>query len=418
MHIKLTSIQNLLGVAEQKDHEEIKEGWRPPTATTSRPQQIGFWMNFEMLLLDISVHDEKFEVIAWFDVMWKEDGNSDLEALFKNTTRRNDSFRIDYTSLSDDIRCLLPFRRNFLLNAVDLDFYDCFIKKLDHRHQSGSASSGSGSIFVEHFAFKATINERFELDEFPFDAQFLNLKIRINSDRFYLCSHCPRWLSSRSVTDGESASSSKRSLFHLNITDSIEAVWHLESPVIDFRAQKGRYRIPFHLIRLRVVRNPSFYIMNGVLPLFLVVSCSFAQVAIKEEDAADKLEFVVTILLTVAAFQFAFSSDLPQTSETTHIDVYIICAYLILSSMVAHIALCPLHETLFLTLCAMLWLGASLFFVWKWKRKTTPQDWRLRSIKEFEEWDLNAVSDLDFHTPSKWDVKGTRDTSDPSFEHY
>ena len=86
--------------------------------------------------------------------------------------------------------------------------------------------------------------------------------------------------------------------------------------------------------------------------------------------------------------------------------------------MVAHIALFPLHDELFLSFCALLWLAASLYFPWKWRRKTTPQDWRLRSIKEFEEWDLNAVDDLNFHNPSAGDVKGTNDVSDPSFEHY
>ena len=37
------------------------------------------------------------------------------------------------------------------------------------------------------------------------------------------------------------------------------------------RQDRGDYNFPFSLIRLRVRREPAFYLFNGVLPLFLVI---------------------------------------------------------------------------------------------------------------------------------------------------
>lgn len=91
-----------------------------------------------------------------------------------------------------------------------------------------------------------------------------------------------------------------------------------EDPWIDLRKKRPDYNYHFSVIRLRVVRDPFFYIFMDVLPLFLVIAVSFAHYAMSMEDfLGDKFSYLITLLLTTAAFQYSMNEDLPNTPELT-----------------------------------------------------------------------------------------------------
>lgn len=155
----------------------------------------------------------------------------------------------------------------------------------------------------------------------------------------------------------------------------------------------------FSLIRMRVLRNPGFYLYVGVLPLFLLVCCAFAAFSISSEtELGEKLSYVVTLLLTVSAFQYSLSTDLPKSSESTMIDTYILVAYLLLTIMIAEISIVAVlvdDEDLKATIDIL--VGAVCAIVWGWLtarfvirfckyKNGTSVNWNQLSMREMRTW--------------------------------
>ena len=182
--------------------------------------------------------------------------------------------------------------------------------------------------------------------------------------------------------------------------DSIKTSWHIQKPWFDFRLKRREYNFHFSVIQLRAQRKPLYYLLNGVLPIFLVVSCSFAQSIITYDDfLGDKLTYIITLLLTTAAFQYTLSSELPKTSETTRIDSYILIGYFILSVLTLQIAITKIlfdidydnsaiiTEVTILCACALIWIIKSIMFLTLYiKSRNNNIDWKMISIKQKKQW--------------------------------
>eukprot|EP01084_Bolivina_argentea_P263635 446292_1 len=198
-------------------------------------------------------------------------------------------------------------------------------------------------VFKLHINFRCKLYECFENSDsaFPFEWQFLNAQIPYIINEYSFSSTCPDFV--------------KRAYFHekywknaLDIwkhsilarkRDNVDE-WKLLSPWIDLRQERLDYNYEFYfgLIKYRVVRNPNFYMLYIILPLCLMVSCSFAILlpiwTQSDESISDRLTYIITLLLTVAAFQISITSDLPYKSQFTLIDQYFLLAYLILAALV------------------------------------------------------------------------------------
>merc|ERR1712083_709200 len=133
-----------------------------------------------------------------------------------------------------------------------------------------------------------------------------------------------------------------------------------------------------------------------------VITCSFAHYAMDDRDEwlGDKFSYLITLLLTTAAFQYSMNEDLPKTPELTRIDSYILWAYLILAAQIVELAIASrldaaydLDDAAFvLNLivglgCVILWLFLTGRFVLGWKRYRNHQiDWKQLSDSELDSW--------------------------------
>ena len=90
---------------------------------------------------------------------------------------------------------------------------------------------------------------------------------------FYFVSKCPEWI----LCDERYQQFQTHKPIKLTIKDSIKTQWQVKDPWIDFRLKRDKeFNFHFSVIRLRVRREAAYYLVNGVLPIFLVIACSFA----------------------------------------------------------------------------------------------------------------------------------------------
>lgn len=162
------------------------------------------------------------------------------------------------------------------------------------------------------------------------------------------------------------------------------------------------YRFKFALIRLRLQRLPNFFFQQIIIPLFMIVSCSFATFSMDPDEwVGDRLGFVVTLLLTVVAFQYAIQGDMPAASEITHIDRYIMWAYLCLTLLIVEVAIANLlhvglyteyGELIMMIFLIIMWLGGSIYIIIIPWRRSKNVNWEKLSDMEMIEWDQHKTS--------------------------
>jgi hypothetical protein len=286
-----------------------------------------------------------------------------------------------------------------------------------------------------YLAFSAVLDEKLELSDFPFDGQFLNLKFTYNINHYRLGHKCPDWLLANGLRSCGRYYLTRP--LQIAVKDSIQSQWRVLSPWMDLRLRgnvgkfghggdeavverktsienltknytiydpnaiqdEADFQFRFSLIRLRVIRQPGFYLYNGVLPLTLVVLCAFAAFAVDSDtNLGEKLSFVVTLLLTVSAFQYSLTVDLPQTSETTMIDTYILTAYCVLTIIVAEIAIVAAVvddpslalqiDLVVAIICALIWTWFTGRFVVRYVKYRTGAhiNWNAMSVREMRNW--------------------------------
>eukprot|EP01083_Nonionella_stella_P175359 610427_1 len=307
----------------QSKQEKAGEHMRRASSIYFRTQ-MPCWFSMQINLTEILLQEELFVISSHLSVFFKDNQHNDFKNLFDKNCQKlmeqNGNVRFD--ELNIEVRKKIPFKGSFILNSADIDIKRCHLEVYNKEK----------NVWQLYINFNASCAENMELVDFPFDAQFLNIQLVYSKADYYFESSCPDWI----LDDPDE----KYKLFDLDkaikltVKDSIATQYKVERPWIDFRSRHN-----FGMIRLRVRRQPSFYLFNGVFPLFLVICCSFAAFVMPIElYLGDKLAYIITLLLTTAAYQYALNSELPKTPESTMIDTYVLYAYSILTFFVIEIS--------------------------------------------------------------------------------
>merc|ERR1712129_265436 len=274
---------------------------------------------------------------------------------------------------------------------------------------------------------------------FPFDSQFLNLKLRWQFKHYVILD----W-------DMKGAYHDKKALFdvitkrndaeyweepfQISLKETLEDEFTMLQAWIDFRINKvqklsnehsSSTRVlakdnagcRFALIRLRVERNPADFMANTIFPFFIIVACGFSVYGIDSQAIGERLSVSVTILLTFAAFQSVTAEQTPRSSAILLIDYYIGFAYLLQFMLIAGTFLTGLDaaedydmvffDNLLGSVLAVFWILFSFFYMsLRWKaclwfynkvcccclRKVHWDDWESRAEQELILWKKNAAT--------------------------
>lgn len=186
-----------------------------------------------------------------------------------------------------------------------------------------------------------TFETRFDLQEFPFDAQVMTVKavafripqaVLIPGDNGAPDEHVPFPTRIQLV----------RGTCKLYSAGFVQSdAWRLHNDLI---IRQGRTRPDYHddgvqqmtlEIAVVVSRKPSFYLFEVALPAFLVVVLSFASFFFRCGQLYERLTISLTMVLTQMTLKFLVSQYIPATSYLTYLDKYIVVcfAYLFLVSV-------------------------------------------------------------------------------------
>ena len=181
--------------------------------------------------------------------------------------------------------------------------------------------SPNGTIHYEE-KFKATIKQNFQLENFPFDSHKLTLTI-----------------SSYSYTDYEVTFNAYK---EPTIFEWMTNEWKVTNSGDLFYESLAGY--PAVTYSLGIKRLPGFYISKYILPLSLIITISSIVfwISLERIEIADRVEIIITSLLTVVAFDFVSNENLPKLSYLTTLDMVLILSYLILTltmieTLIAHL---------------------------------------------------------------------------------
>jgi len=179
--------------------------------------------------------------------------------------------------------------------------------------------------------------EKFELKTFPFDAQDLQVSLR--------SAHAIGHPARQDIVAPEVrlvANTSKKYAPVVNLSGfAYDEEYALSPSVLSIRSltdpdlSQSGCQYPGLNFALKVVRRPEFYLYNVVLPLFLLVAIAFSAFALTPEFLPDKLNIIMTILLTTVAYKLYIGDHIPKVSYLTYLDKYILLCYFILSGMAA-----------------------------------------------------------------------------------
>ena len=272
------------------------------------------WFNATLQLKDVDLQRESFTVKGFFNIYWATSSNyielrehqddeklNSLELALKQLQKgekRLDLLPFMKKADNSDFKAIMSKTPIIASNGLDWFFFNSInppqIKRFKMQYYPNYKKSRLEIMFVADFA------ETFELEDFPFDAQFLNIKLKLKVFKY-------KFLSGKVVPNNflEGVQLQERNAansFHherplsVAIRQPIDKEWELLKPWLDLRINKNTL---FCLVRLRVRRKASRYVWNNIFPLILITGLSFIYIAI--EDQASKLAFIVTLLLTIAA---------------------------------------------------------------------------------------------------------------------
>ena len=75
-------------------------------------------------------------------------------------------------------------------------------------------------------------------------------------------------------------------------------------------------------MNLHIRRKSTFWVINVVLPLYLVTSTLFATFGLSPDETSDRLSASLTILLAIVSFQTFTAEKLPKTTTVSLMDMY------------------------------------------------------------------------------------------------
>mmetsp|Transcript_22973 Transcript_22973/g.28211 ORF Transcript_22973/g.28211 Transcript_22973/m.28211 type:complete len:434 (-) Transcript_22973:108-1409(-) len=158
------------------------------------------------------------------------------------------------------------------------------------------------------YSIECSINERYELENFPFDCQELKIIVEgsARNDVYVL---------RPSLID------EYKSMGGLSIKFSNAQEYDVYQPLNEFKTTVyGIDHYPLHVYNIKLKRRYWVYLFKYFLFNFIITAGSLF---VFSELVQEKLDYLVTLLLTQVAYQFVLTTSLPNLPYLTILDKYV-----------------------------------------------------------------------------------------------
>ena len=249
-------------------------------ANTKQPLKTDVWVSVSLCLEKILLVEQQFRVTGWLNFYW-------LDPLLPSKQSVEPGF-----SIMDDGENI-PINLNALFdNASEYEI----VGEPTYRYNENT-SAVSLSI-----RFKALLLEILELEKFPFDRQFLTIRICVRTKEFRILRRPPDFVPNRL---------NHRTMASFTVAPSVTGYSFL-SPLVDHCKGQGMSEDTRLTVSLRVERMPLYWLYNVVLPVFLFVLLLPITFAISPSDIGGRMGIILAILLTLVTFKFIVQAEIPK----------------------------------------------------------------------------------------------------------
>ena len=156
-----------------------------------------------------------------------------------------------------------------------------------------------------------SFSQPLQLHNFPFDQQVLNTQIvtvRYTTDEIQL-------IANPQISSGIADK--------VSVTDWKISGWKTNTE--RFQSSPDSLPISAFELSVSVERRIDYFIINIIIPLFLIVAMSWVVFWIKpEKSPGTKISIAVTSMLTLIAYRFAIGTSIPMLSYLTRLDEFIL----------------------------------------------------------------------------------------------
>eukprot|EP01083_Nonionella_stella_P084040 232522_1 len=370
-----------------------------------KKQSIPVWIQSTVSLINVDGVEEQFNINAFISIYWKSSiPPTESDELSKPLNLLNlDEPKKEKLAYKTPIPFALIEPDWFFENgSIDPDQKPIITKATLH-------DKGNDIWYIE-LKIAGYFAETLELKNFPFDAQFLNIKLKLNRSDYFYPATLPQWFPDKDKAWFEEWGINPEKSLIATILDPANKEWVLLPPWVDYgmkgaenrKYKNGRYS----LIRLRVKRKYQHYVYYNILPIMLINGLSF--ITISMTDSVDKISFVVTLLLTIAAGRSELVPEMPRAAVQTQIDRLVNIGYIMFGLMMIGFGInsdglelamddldnSDLVEIVMYGVCGLLWIGSVVYLLWIAKCRNVDDDpfWETRSDQEFESWDQEDYS--------------------------
>jgi len=212
-------------------------------------------------------------------------------------------------------------------------------------------------VFSCRYGVTSNFREQFELQNFPLDAQPLN--IVISSDNYNDVINLYGW-------DDESLV--RKEFMVLNEYEMSDIKFCRARTV----RKHGHRLCGYPLLYTGVImeRNYGYYVWHMFLPIFLITLMSVTTFVVPLHLVAERCGVILTLLLTSVAFKFVVGQGLPKISYNTFLDTYVLASFIVLTFIalgVAFVGYLDMHvseDAAIKTDKAVLKISVGAFVVW------------------------------------------------------
>ena len=190
------------------------------------------------------------------------------------------------------------------------------IKPIWYEQDNGSlVQDETELVYSSHGVY--TIANQFNLKSFPFDNQVLKIFLyndKFNSDEFR--------------ADQSSYSMTRAQLFQEK--DNIQG-WRIENIIVKPQLYEKPNSNALHdgvVIEIEIERKYWFYIFKIILPIILILTICWSSIWIDPREIESRLTITIVCLLSLIAYNFVISEDVPKLDYLTVMDSIILISYL------------------------------------------------------------------------------------------
>jgi len=163
-----------------------------------------------------------------------------------------------------------------------------------------------------------TFAEELELQSFPFDCQDLSCIIHERTTGGVRCIFLPELR--------------KKNFGSIDPRYSVIDEWDLETAVLEFgdadpHASRSKSSYAMIVLRLKVKRRWKVFFANIVFLMACISLLALCSFSLGEDDLGDRLNLIITLILTAVAFSYVVFDSLPNVPYLTYMDKYILGSY-------------------------------------------------------------------------------------------